>query len=324
MHHRLPRLVPLIAVLLLMGCESQTQTDETSVALSTAGKEFVSGTKGVKLILSEDPATGSFNAPGVVPSAATIPLGYPGSGTGFYLPGVSAKPTGYFDLDGVTPVTKPSWISDVQLGVTGLPGSGNVCAKVGGPAAGPFDVGGFYRVSEMDCQPVATGDDLAVPVFIRVILNRDTAFIGTRENLMLQLEYRATGLRPNSDGSSSNPEENLDHLWKVFLGQTLLSSASLTPFSILIPPNYAHWCTTGSGNYDSSSCQPIAANRSAPPIVKQVLIPLSSNSKQSVIQIQRVTGRIHVNPGQVSSFCSTGNSPLCLGVVFHSLTLLRM
>jgi len=239
--------VPLIAVLLLMGCESQTQTDETSVALSTAGKEFVSGTKGVKLNLSDDSATGSFSAPLVVPSAATIPLGYPGSGTGFYLPGVSARPDKYFDLDGVTPITKPSWISDVQLGVTGSPGP-NVCATVGGPAAGPLDVGGFYRVSEADCSSSLTGATLSVPVFIRVILNRDTAFIGTRENLMLQLEYRATGLRPNSDGSSSNPEENLDHLWKVFLGQTLLSSASLTPFSILFVLLYGKFTlVSGSG-----------------------------------------------------------------------------
>ncbi|MBU6155062.1 MAG: hypothetical protein KGP28_12225, partial [Bdellovibrionales bacterium] len=271
MRVRFPRLLWIFCIWFLMGCESQTQTDEASVALSTAGKEFASGTKGVKLILSDDSITGSFGTPVLIPTATVIPPGYPGSGSGFYLPGISANPTRYFDLNGTTPVQKPAWISDVQLGITGLPGSAGGCATFGRTANGPFDSDGFYRVSEMDCQAVS-GSNLGVPTFIRIILNRDTAFFGTRENLMLQVEYRATGLRPNSDGTLPNPEENLDQLWKVFWGQTLVSSASLTPFSIFIPPNYAHWCRDGSGSFNAANCTVASVGTAAPPTVKQILI----------------------------------------------------
>ncbi len=318
------RLLPIIAFLSLAACESQTQTDQTTVALSTAGKEFVSGTKGVKLILSDAPGNGgSFTTPALPPSAISIPLGYPGSGTGSYIPGVSAKATGYFDLNGTTPIEKPSWITDVQLGITHVPGTAGGCASFGRATSGAFDQDRFYRVSERDCGAFL-GADLGSQTFIRVILNRDTAFFGTRENLMLQLEYRATGLRANSDGIDPNPEANLDQLWKVFWGETLLSSASLSPFSILIPPNYSHWCRSGTGSFTAGTCTAPTAGQSAPSIVKQILIPLASNSKNTVIQIQRVLGRVNSDPGYVSSFCSASDSPLCLGVVFHSLTLLRM
>ncbi len=317
------RHLPLLAFLFLAACESQTQTEEASVALSTAGKEFASGAKGVKLILS-DGAGGSFDEPLIAPSAVSIPLGYPGSGTGFFIPGVSAKATGYFELNGTTPIQKPSWITDVQLGVTHAPSlAGGKCATFGRAANGSFDQDRFYRVSEVDCQAFQ-GADLGSKAFIRVILNRDTAFFGTRENLMLQLEYRATGLRANSDGTDVNPELNLDQLWKVFWGETLLSSASLSPFSILIPPNYAHWCRSGTGSFDAGTCAAPTAGQSAPAIVKQILIPLASNPKNTVIQIQRVLGRVNTNSGYVTSFCSGSDSPLCLGVVFHSLTLLRL
>ncbi len=329
------RILPFLALCLLPGCLSQTQTDEGSIGLSTAGKEFVSGTKGVKLILSDAPGgLGSFDEPGVAPSAMSIPTGYPGAGTGFYQPGVSAKPTGYFDLDGTTVIQKPSWITDVQLGITHVPtASGSKCATFG-RSSGNFDVDRFYRVSEVDCgPPYGLSADLSSQIFLRVILNRDTAFLGTRENLMMQLEYRATGLRANSDGTNASPEMNLDQLWKVFWGQTLLSSASLTPFSIFIPPNFAHWCRKGSGGYPGGAgdCEGPTAGRSAPAVVKQILIPLASVPKNNVIQLQRVVGRGFTNPNYVTSFCTDtnavgagANSPLCLGLVFQSLTLLRM
>jgi hypothetical protein len=164
------------------------------------------------------------------------------------------------------------------------------------------------------------------PVFVRVILNRDTAYLGTQENIMLQVEYQATGLRTNSDGISVNPEENLDQLWKVFWGQTLLAGTSYTPFSIFIPPNYTNWCSSGSGQLSASpvTCTTPSASLSSPTVVRQMMIPISAYPKQTVIQLQRVRGRGDSDQPYLNSFCQFSDSPLCLGVVFRSLTILRM
>jgi|GEM_PF-1902615 len=326
---RLCGLPALIMCIFLSACEMQTATEETSVALSTAGKEFASGTKGFKVILS-DGVGGSFSplvSPAVVPVTTSIPVGYPGYGTGSYVPGVSPMATGYFDLDGTTLIPKPSWISDVQVGVTHLAGAGSACATFG--RTGAFDEPNFYRVSERDCASYASSTN-ASQVFIRIILNRDTAFLGTQENLMLQVEYQARGLRANSDGTNSsggtitNPELALDQLWKVFWGQTLLSGVSSSPFSIFIPPNHAHWCKSGSGSAPDASCDAPAGNQRAPIVTRQILIPIASSPKQTVIQLQRVGGRGSSDPNYVSGFGCPQDSPHCLGVVFRSLTVLRI
>jgi hypothetical protein len=323
------RLVPLVALCLLPACLKQVQTDEGSYAIPKSEKAFASGTRGVKLILS-DLNGGSFyaNPPLAIPNPAPIPVG-PGSGSSVYSPGISAR--NYFKVDGTTPVAKPEWIHDVQLGVTDLPqtwlnnSNASPCASFGryDSSSRPFDSVGFYRVSERDCNGYQ-GADNSSKVFIRVILNRDTAYLGTLENLMLQVEYQATGLRANSDGTDPDPEKNLDQLWKVFWGESLSPTLSFTPFSIMIPPNYADWCRNGFGPLSGSTCSQPNSSRVAPAVVRQVLIPLSSNPDPFVIQLQRIRGRSNSDMSYVQSFCPSSNSPLCLGVVFRSLTILRI
>ena len=85
MRIRFFRLLGTFAFFLLSSCDFTPQTEEKSVALSTAGKEFAAGRKGVKLILSDAPS-GSFPTPLLVPASTPIPLGQPGYGSGFHIP----------------------------------------------------------------------------------------------------------------------------------------------------------------------------------------------------------------------------------------------
>ena len=264
--------------------------------------------------------TGSFSAPSAVPTAMVIPSGYPGyDGASTYLPGV--QPTQYFTADGSSALLKPDWLVDFQLGITST-SSSSACATFGG--SGTFDAQDFYRISEADCGSVSNGLGGGTdPVFARIVLNRDSSLIGTAENLMIQVEYQASGLHLNSDGSSTNPEDDLDQLWKIFWNSTLGVSSIPKPFAIFVPPNYGACLDSGSGSSGApGSCT--GSYKGAPVKVKQILIPLSAYPDMSVIQLTRVKGRINQTGNYVNSFCSSSDSPLCLGVVIRSITLMRL
>ena len=160
----------------------------------------------------------------------------------------------------------------------------------------------------------------------------------------MQIEYQASGLRLNSDGTSTNPENNLDQLWKIFWNTTLNPSTASSPFAIFIPPN-ASGCaqgttgaTAGAGGVTTlpDNCTAALGNVGAPIRTRQFIIPLSAYPTLSVIQLTRMHGRINnttdyydsptnTKPvNYVSSFCTTSDSPLCLGTVIYSVTLMRM
>ncbi len=319
-----------------MGCDATTGTQESNIAISRDAHPFADGVRGVKIVTSDDPVTGSFAVPTSVPTATLIPYGYPGyDGVSVYLPGVSA--VHYFSPDSSsgTLITKPDWIKDVQLGITDYPSSGSpTCATFGG--TGTYDVNKFYRLSESDCNGVNSGSasvgGTLDTAFLRIILNRDPAYLGSRENIMVQVEYQATGLRLNPDptsGSSANPEDNVDQLWKLFWYSSLNQTTIPTPFSVFVPPVYtAQTSSVGSGLCASGAC--IGSPFGAPITTKQILLPVSAYSNQSVIQFSRVRGRIDDAGGAayIHSFDTTGacdhNSPLCLGLVIRSITILRM
>jgi hypothetical protein len=309
----------------LQACNSPTSVSEkvlsTTSQTALSSQRFAGGIKGVKIVTGIG-AGGSFTAPTTVPVATPIPSGYPGyTGATTYIPGVKAAQ--FYALDGTT-ISRPSWLFDVQLGITGI-SSVNTCAAFGGN--GDRDAQDFYRVSESDCSATTVGlGGNGDPVFARIILNRDATAIGSSENLMIQIEYQASSLHLNSDGISSDPEDNVDHLWKIFWNSTLGVSSLPNPFSVFVPPNYAACLDTGSGMDGPGSCN--AANiayRGSPVKVKQVIIPLSAYPTMSVIQLSRVKGRISSNVPYVQNFCGfSGNNPLCLGMVIRSITLMRM
>jgi hypothetical protein len=319
--------ISILILPLLLGlsaCETVTDSVQTTNANvdSASTYRFASGIKAVKVITSTNTG-GSYSTPSAIPSLTPIPSPYPGydGGTAQYLPGVS--PDTYYDLDGTTTLLKPSWLRDFQLGITATSASSS-CATFGG--SGSSDSNGYYRVSERNCGSVANGvgDSGSDPVFFRIVLDRDFKKIGSAENLLVQVEYQASGLRPNTDlgGTSfTNPEDGLDQLWKIFTNTTLALGSSGRPFTLFVPPNYA-FCQSGGSGTGPGSCT--GNTTGAPVTVRQFLIPLSTNPDLSVIQFSRLKGRINATGAgaYVSSFCGN-DSPLCLGVVIRSVTLMR-
>jgi hypothetical protein len=317
------------------GCKTVSTLESVGSVSSSGGSQFASGTKAVKVVLS-DATWGSFSVPAAVPTPTVIPSPYPGyDGTTQYTPGIAAST--FYDVDGSTVIAKPSWLQAVEVGVTTV-STGVSCAKFG-DSGGSLDVNDYYRVDERSCGSVATGSGVtgatgADPVFVRVILNRNTSVLGSAENLMLLVEYQASGIRFNSDGISSDPENNLDQLWKVFWNSTLGSGTVAKTFSVFVPPNYSSCVPSGTGIGDvgSSSCDD-STYRGSPVQVRQISIPISAYPTMNVIQLSRVKGRVNntsvifppttTGADYVDTFCDV-NQPLCLGVVIRSLTLMRM
>jgi len=328
-------LITLVSTSGISACNTVTAPASSSSTAATSSARFATGTKGVKIITSVTNLTGSFTAPSAVPTPTIIPSPYPGAdGASTYNPGIA--PTTYFDLDGSTQIMKPSWLIDFQMGITGTSSSGK-CAAFGG-GINPLDPQDFFRVSEYDCaRTIATGCGVAAPgcdgtgygldpVFFRIVLNRDNTLIGSAENLMVQVEYQASGLHLNSDGSAANAEDNLDQLWKIYWNSSLAPLATPKSFGVFVPPNYAACMANGSGGASGSgSCPHGTPNtyRGSPTKVRQFIIPLSAYPTMSVIQFSRAAGRRGGASDYVPAFC-TGDDPLCLGVVIRSVTIMRM
>jgi hypothetical protein len=308
------------------GCETVTDSSQTTIANvdSASQNRFASGLKAVKIITSVN-SGGSFATPAATPVLTPIPSPWPGSneaGTTQYLPGVS--PTTLYDLDGTTPILKPSWLRDFQLGITSTSASSS-CATFGG--SGSADASGFYRVSERNCGSVANGigDSGSDPVFFRVVLDRDFTKFGSAENLLVQVEYQANGLRPNTDLNGNpftNPEDGLDQLWKIFTNTSLALGSAGNPLSLFVPPNFAFCSSGGTGN-GPNACT--GNPTGAPVTVRQFLIPLSANPDISVVQFSRIKSRVNASGtgNYVNTFCTSNDSPMCLGLVIRSVTLMR-
>ena len=311
-------LILLLGLIPILGaCDASVGVDQSATAVPSSLKAFASGVKAVRVNLSNDSLTGSFQSPGTGPVPVTIPDGYPGAGSGAqYLPGVAAYR--YFDPSGLSVTQKPSWIQNIEIGVP-TTATSHICAGFG--TGGTLDPMGFYRTSEADClgasPPILNGTGgTQDSAFIRIILNRDNAYLGTQENLLLQVEYQATGANFNSldTTAGTDPEAGLDQLWKIFLSDNLKYTSPRSPFSVFVPPNYA--CTSASCSGTSGA----SVDRGSPITVKQILVPLSSLSSRNVIQFSRVKGRIN----SLDSTPWISDAPLSVGVVFRSLTLIRM
>ncbi len=319
----------LLLIFIFATSACQPQVSETSQAVSTAStsastQRFADGVKAVRINtridpLASSPPIASFAIPTSTPFLTTIPSNFPGAGVGNYRAGIS--PTVYFDLNGTTQISKPDWLLDFQLGITGTGNTG--CAVFGG--AGQLDSQHNFRTSEEDCgasfDGVGNSND---KVFMRIILDRTATKIGSAENLVVQIEYQASGIHFNSWGSGTTVDSQQDQVWKVFWDSTLAYSGT-TPSKILglfVPPNYAACEATGDGS-SGVGCSP-GTHRGSAVQVKQIVIPLSAYPTLSVVQISRIISHSSgAEAAAVSAFC-TADSPLCLGVVIHSVSLFRM
>ena len=311
----------------LSACNTQvtetTTSSSTSKSTSTSLR-FADGTKAVRINTQKGTSSvASFDNPTMVPTSTIIPTTFPGAdGTLTYLPGVSAAR--YFELDGVTGlVSKPDWLLDFQLGITTFGGSSG-CAGFGNGAT--LEPSNFFRTDERSCALVANGTGSGTDeVFFRILLDRTETLIGTGENLLVQVEYQSSGLRLNTDGTSTDVEDNLDQLWKIFWSDSLASTAIPKTFGVFVPPNYAACESSGTGIATASSvCKNgINSYRGSPVKVRQFVIPISAYPSMKVIQFSRVKGRIQSDVPYVSSFCAF-DEPLCLGVVIRSVSIMRI
>lgn len=333
---RLLQGMSFIFILSSTACLAPSGVTQSSKAISStttsSGTRFAGGQKAAKIYLKKG-ASGtltSYPTSVTIPATnVTVPSEYNPASTVSYNPGVKAERI--FDLDGNE--SKPSWLIDFTVGITHTTAGAGRCATFGG--GGTYDVADTFRASELDCAPagvpvVGSGSPLD-PVFMRIILDRNTSYIGSNENLMIQVEYQASGMVPYTvqhAGIPSDPDSVVDQLWKVFWSAGWVS---MKPFANFVPTNHA-FCSTDASVVPGTTPCGSTSYKGASIHTKQIIIPLSAYPSMNVIQFSRLRSWVTDDAAtsgpastNVSDLCGANpNSPLCLGVVVHSVTLQRI
>jgi hypothetical protein len=143
---------------------------------------------------------------------------------------------------------------------------------------------------------------------------------------MVVLQYAASVLNPAPSnptlcfsGGIFNPTLTTcsDMSWQIYMKHNPFEIVQ--PFLMLVPPAFAYVNNvTGTGGSGAAT--------------KQFFIPLAGDQNLSVIQISRIRA-LPGNTGSVSpapNFAATcgannpANSPLCMGMIFYSITFFRI
>lgn len=355
-------LVILAAAVSLTGCwKPDTGTNFSTSKLATTGlmSTTVTGTMAAQVIFNN--LTGSFG---------TVPVGGTAAADGS---GLAA--TKLFKTDGTTVLANgttdtnwPSWLTSVEVGVTGATSSYTVGFGGGGTFSSSANCARFtttpessvtncnfgsgnvvcdapagnFRVSEVDCdygfdpagQGAETGNgSQADNVYIRAKFNRSV--LAPQENILVVVNYAASNYHaptanPSACFSSGafSPENCSDSTWKVFMRSTSAEVPS-NPFLIFLPP------TT---SYVANNSRASGATLGT----KQFILPLAANPTVTTMQLSRVTMKpVGAGPytlpladsdATFTAACDVaglhtstgGNSPLCAGVVFYSITFYRI
>ncbi len=274
-------------------------------------------------------------------AAGTIPI--PGSG---HIARKLYNPDGTF-LANVTPAgvksaNWPLWLSSFEIGVSGSLNTSapnpNCATFAGvtestlmncllGPSSTPSQCGapsGQFRVSEVDCS-IASASGAAAStgtggpsdgIYMRAQFDRSN--LGTNENILVIIEYAASALNPAPanpatclSGGKFTPENCSDFVWRAYLKHS--ASELVLPYLLLIPPTPSAVLSPG-----VASGAGIAA--------KQFILPLAADANLTTLQISRTQSNFPSNAALLTA-CSNGgrgNSPLCAGVIFYSITFYRM
>lgn len=239
----------------------------------------------------------------------------------------------------------PKWLSRFEIGISGSSnlGADNAdCARFAtntesqpncvDSLGGSFQcaVQNFFRVSEYDCMQnslVTENGSYSDGVYLRAVINRSSEALGSSENLMAVLEYTAAGIQGTptditkcftADGVA--PQECSDLLWNAYLWDKdpATKPVPLSRFLMLIPPITSFSDDTSKTNTGLR-------------MTRQIFIPLASNSSIQAFQLSRITSNqlYTVRNTTLLNRCSnggvgSGNSPLCAGVVFYSITFYRI
>lgn len=336
------------------GCTAKSNF--TNVVASPSASPSVTSSSSVNAtaaqIIFQTSAGGSFDPP--LNSNGTVPS--PGSGiqaTRVFNPDGS--------LLASTTSAWPNWISSFEISTSGsqntaspnaacanfananesstqncILGTTASCNNTGSSSIGPLSECGAsvgqYRVSEVDCDlgspaTVAGNGGPNDGVYFRAQFNRSN--LSPSQNMLVTLTYAASAVNPapaNPTACFSNgqfsPENCSEYTWRAFLKHS--SGEVVQPFLMLIPPQYVSvlgstQAATGGGTSN---------------VTKQFILPLAGDQNLSVLQVSR-TGS-NIIPSSVGTcgsgaynlkyYCTangngSGNSPLCSGVIFYSLTL---
>lgn len=329
------------------GC-FQSPTASTSSSSSTKSTNLSSvsvpsGPKAVKIFFRQSSTSGSFDAPS-------------GNGTPA-VPGSGQKAIRVFNPDGSILASGgygstnwPSWLTSFEIGLSGssntsAPNShcarfaftgedtGTQCDfnKNANPAdPDPVNCGApptYLRVSEYDCtrnSDTLDGNGGANDgVYIRATFSRDSTVLAPQENILVVVEYAASGLNPappNPTACFSNGRFNpsapgcSDMTWQIFAKHS--ASEVLQPFLMLAPPALA------TVNQQTNTGGSVAGT-------KQFILPFAADSGLNTLQISRI--KALPNGGTTSDFgkiCNGSNNPsnsaLCVGMIFYSITFYRM
>lgn len=362
-----PRAISVSLLLGLAACPApgtgtfSSSKASTSTTSSTSTSTALSGVKSAQFIFKNTAGSCNPSSPttclgsfGTAPSGGTTP----GKGNGLAAT-VVFNPDGSFLAKNTTDTNWPSWISSVEIGITGSSNTYSVssttyssnsnCARFttatealatncnfgtansscDGPANG-------FRVSEVDCvygtdpnsQGVGSGSgSLTDNVYIRATFNR--AALGPNENVMVVVNYAASSYHaPDKNpqdcfhNGAFAPEYCSDFTWKLFLRHT--DTETVQPFMVFLPPTYSYVVN------NSNASGAVSATR-------QFILPFAADQNIQTVQLSRMTqpsGTILLQHSDTSftSACDAGglsssgggNSPLCAGIVFNSITFYRI
>jgi len=313
------------------------------------------GSRAAKIIF-QDTTGGSFNPPSAGGGTPTTP------GSGLQAVRIFNADGTVLSSGGPSSSTWPQWLSSFELGVSGSSNgsspNGN-CANfasasessvpnciIGTTASCPAAAGvtpaqcgapaGQFRISEVDCSlnnPTSGGNGgPGDGVYFRATFNRNSAYLGSYENILATLEYTVSDVNPAPSNPLNcfangqfSPEGCSDFVWRAYLKHS--ATEYVQPYLLLIPPAYAsvlgpNQVVTQSGGTMVSS--------------KQFIVPLASDQNLTVLQVSRVSSNFPGNSATCGTpaynlwyYCTaggavSGSTPLCAGVVLYSLTLIRI
>lgn len=331
--------------IVLSGCNGNANftvnSSTTTISPTPSPSTTVTGGARAVKILFKATSGGSFNAAPAGGTAAAV-------GSGLQAQRVF-NPDGSLLASGTASSTWPAWLSSFEIGISGTSNSSAKdpnCAKFAssteatdlscdfGNGSGTSPCGAppsQFRVSEVDCSlgsPAASNGNGGPSdgVYLRAKFNRSQ--LGSSENILVVMEYSASALNPAPSnpttcfqGGAFTPEACSDFVWKAYLKHS--SSELVQPYLLLVPPTFASVLVTVAPT-------PLAgAQGSGTGIAaKQFFLPLAADSNLTELQITRRQSNFP-SPTNLKAFCTPtgtipGNSPLCAGMVFYSLTFYRM
>lgn len=325
---------------------TQSGSGGSSDPTATPTLSAASGTRAVKVIFKTTNPSGSFDE-GDIPAGGTPSV--PGSGL---------KAVRIFHPDGSllssddSSSSWPRWFTSLEIGVSGSGSTNNAkneyCARftkstdtsgscdfdrntgtAAVPCSSPVNV---FRVSEFDCE---RDDDTLDgnggpndPVYIRATFSRNTNYLAAHENIMVVIEYASSGLNRGAidptkcfTGGLFTPSQGqcADFVWQMYLKHNAYEVVQ--PFLMLAPPMF--------GYVDKDNNSSGGTGGGGAVSTKQFILPLASDSGLSVLQISRISGLADVaSTADFYKACNgannPANSPLCMGMVFYSMTFFRL